>query len=341
MKENQKTMNIDLIKIIKKLIAKKLYFIIVLPIVFFFSCLYIYNVPRYYTCNIKLAPEYGSTGGSSVSDLASSFGINLGKNQSLDAFSPTLYPDLITGPDFIVKLFSITVERQDGKLKTNYFDYIANNQLSNPLSDWIFKKKHLDSTLSRINSFRLTKDQSKIAESIKKNIACVVDRKTDVITITVTDQDPYIAACLCDSIKGRLQSFITDYRTKKSRKDVTYYQKLADDAKAQYESARQKYASYSDANQDVILKSVESRIEALENDMQLKYNNYQTNTAQLLAAKAKVQQNTPAFTILQSASVPTKPAGPKRMIFVISMMFIAFVITSVVILRKDMKKILA
>ena len=50
-------------------------------------------------------------------------------------------------------------------------------------------------------------------------------------------------------------------------------------------------------------------LDDLENEMQLQYKAYNTASAQLLAAEAKVQQETPAFTTLQSATVPVKKAG--------------------------------
>ena len=43
-------------------------------------------------------------------------------------------------------------------------------------------------------------------------------------------------------------------------------------------------------------------------------------TTQYQAAKAKVQERTPAFTVIQGAAVPLKAAGPRRTIFVISML---------------------
>jgi uncharacterized protein involved in exopolysaccharide biosynthesis len=55
----------------------------------------------------------------------------------------------------------------------------------------------------------------------------------------------------------------------------------------------------------------------------------------LEAAKAKVQDRTPAFTIIEGAAVPVKPAGPKRMIFVIGMMFLTFIGTAFYITKKD------
>ena len=79
---------------------------------------------------------------------------------------------------------------------------------------------------------------------------------------------------------------------------------------------------------DVMLESVKAKRNDLENDMQLKYNTYSTMMTQYQAAKAKVQERTPAFTLVQGAAVPIKPSGPKRMLFVIGMCVLAVIVTS-------------
>ena len=71
--------------------------------------------------------------------------------------------------------------------------------------------------------------------------------------------------------------------------------------------------------------------------MQLKYNAYSTMMTQYQAAKAKVQERTPAFTIVKGAAVPVKASGPKRMIFVISMLFLAFIATTLYIAKDELK----
>jgi hypothetical protein len=53
------------------------------------------------------------------------------------------------------------------------------------------------------------------------------------------------------------------------------------------------------------------------------------------AAKAKIQERTPSFTTLKSASVPIKPAGPKRMLFVLGMVLLATFITSLYVARDE------
>ena len=147
---------------------------------------------------------------------------------------------------------------------------------------------------------------------------------------------------MADSVKTRLQNFITDYRTSKARVDLEYNKKIAAETKARYDRARRMYAEFADANQDIILESVRQRQTDLENEMQLQYNAYQQVAAQLLAAEAKVQQETPAFTTLQSATVPVVKAGPKRAQMCLIFVFLAFLGTTVWILYKedDLKQLL-
>jgi capsule polysaccharide export protein KpsE/RkpR len=187
----------------------------------------------------------------------------------------------------------------------------------------------------KVNTFELTKEQTIIAQAINKKVVCDVDKKTMVITINVTDQDPLIAATMADSVQRRLQKFITDYRTKKAKVDLAFTRKIYDEAKARYVKARQLYASFSDANQDIVLESVRSKQTDLENDMQLQFNAYSALAQQLQAAEAKVQQETPAFTTLQSATVPVKKSGPKRAQMVLIFLFLAFLGTTVWILHKE------
>ena len=97
-----------------------------------------------------------------------------------------------------------------------------------------------------------------------------------------------------------------------------------------------------DANHDVILNTVRQKQTDLENEMQLQYNAYSQTATQRLAAEAKVQEETPAFTTLQSATVPVRKAGPHRAKSALTYLFLAFIGTSAWILYKegDLKQLL-
>ena len=126
----------------------------------------------------------------------------------------------------------------------------------------------------KIDAFRLSERDYKLVEMVKTNITCDVDKKTDVVTITVQDQDRLVSAILADSVKQRLQDFIIEYRTSKARLDLNHYEELAAKTKKEYEESLAKYSEYCDANQDIILQTSISERDKLEGDMQLKFNTY-------------------------------------------------------------------
>lgn len=347
MEDNKKNNEvIDLRVIFKKILANKKLYIKVLPIVFVLSCAYILCIPRTYTSSLSLAPEMNNSSslGGTIGSLASSFGFDLGNMETSDAINPMLYPDLMEDNGFIVGLFDIKVASADGEIKCNYYDYLTKHQDEPFWSKGIGSIKNLFAEKetpikgsSKSSPYMLSKKQDGIVEGIRKDITISIDKKTAVITITAQAQDPLICKTLADSVKERLQVFITNYRTSKSRIDEEYYKNLATEAKHEYEKARQLYGSYADANTDLQLASLRSKQEDLENDMQLKYNAYSTMMTQYQAAKAKVQERTPAFTIVKGAAVPVKASGPKRMIFVLSMLFLAFIATTLYIAKEELK----
>lgn len=347
---NKEKVNIDIQKIFQRILKERKSFLKVWVITFVLSCIWILPQPRYYTTEVSIVPEASdaSANAGGLAALASNFGVNIG-NGSSDAIYPQLYPDLFSSTQFIVGLFDIRVKTLDGEIDTDYYTYLKDHQEKNiwfiPL-DWIkglvnsmFKEEEpeIEGTDGmRFNPFHLSKSTSDIVKAVEGKIDCTYSRTTDVVTISVTDQDPYISALLADSIKEHLQLFITDYRTKKSRIDYEYYQRLTNEAKQAFEQARKEFAAYSDTHQSVLLQSVRTKSDNLENEMQLKYNIYTAMSTRMEEAQAKIQENTPAFTTLTNATVPMKPAGPKRMIFVAFMLLLVTGIKIVRLFRKEL-----
>lgn len=333
---------IDFAKLLHVILKRKKLFCINIVIAIIVSAIIVLCIPRYYTCEVKLAPETNSMDmGSGLNSIASSFGLNMSNMMSQDAISPELYPDLMESVDFRTSMFPVKVKTLKGDIESTYYDYILKNQkfpfwtTASMMVINLFKEKPKDSPISKINPFMMTKPQSDVAKIIGGKIRCSVDKKTDVISISVEDQDALVCATIADSARCKLQAAITQYRTNKARIDLEYAKKLNADAKSQYDRARQLYASYSDANQDIILESYKAKVNDLENEMQLKYNIYQQTSQQVQLALAKLQERTPAFTILQSATVPLKPTGPKRMIFVGGWVIATFLCTLLYSYRKE------
>jgi hypothetical protein len=317
---------------------RKLYYI-VLPIAFVVAMVITKSIPPYYKCEVLLAPESGGGSGSmgQLASLASSFGVSLGGggNAGGDAITPSLYPDLMKSTDFKTSLFPIKVHGKKDKTSITYYDYLKNEWKEPWWEDFFGLMAPEKKRDTLVNNFELTGEQARIAGMIMKNVVCKIDKKTGLISIDVKAQEPYIAALLADSVQTRLQDFLTEYRTKKSRHDLEYAEMLLRQAKKDYEHARQKYVEFVDANQDIVLESIRQKQTDLENDLQLQYNNYNTLNAQVLAYKAKVQEATPAFTTMQRATVPLGSAGPNQNRILFVCLFLAALFTTVWILYKE------
>ena len=345
--------SIDFGKIFQDLLKHKTLYYKVLPVAFLLAAIYAISLPNYYSCTVKLSPELsgGSSSKSGLASLASSFGVNLGSalGNSTEALFPTLYPDLMNSVDFKTSLFQIPVtiegnkEEGESDRTMSYYDYLVNEQKApwwgtakKAVFQWLASLfKDEETAPTKIDPFRLTKKQADIVKAIDQNVVCDVDKKTMVITIDVTDQDALICATMADSVKTRLQKFITDYRTSKARVDLEYNQKLFGEAKAKYEQARDRYAAWADSHRAVTSQSAQTKEADLQNEMQMQQQIYQQVVAQLQQAEMKVQQETPAFTTLQSATVPVLKAGPKRAQMCLIFLFLAFLGTTGWILYKE------
>lgn len=347
MEETNNKEIIDLGKLIKKVWSRRSLFYKVWPITFLAASLLIVCVPRTYTAEAKFAPEMGgSMDGGALSSIASSFGFDIGNMQTSDAINPMLYPDLMEDNGFVTSLFNIRVKDSEGEIDTDYYTYLRKYQKQAWWSEamsWVkglFKSKEetkVGGDSVAFDPYNLSKTDNNVAEAIRASVRFSIDKKTGVIGITVSAQDKLICKLVADSVSEHLQQFITEYRTNKARVDFEHYKQLVDEARQSYEEAQKRYAAYADANTNVILKTVLSKVEQLENDMSLKFNAYSTMNAQLEAARAKVQERTPAFTKLKGASVPRKASGPKRMFFVLGMLILATFGGIFYIIKDDIK----
>ena len=184
----------------------------------------------------------------------------------------------------------------------------------------------------------LTPDDGKLLNIVGVLISCKTDKKTDVITISVTDQDPLVATTMVDSVSHRLQQFITQYRTQKAQQEVNHLEEFAAQAKNSYHKAQKEYAAYADAHANTVLNEYRVKIEELENDVQLKFNVYSQVMTQLKAAQGKVMERTPAYTVLEAPMVPYRHIAPKKVSLLIVHLLMATAVYFFILMRKEWKR---
>lgn len=336
--EEQETLLIEVIRKIsdgRKLIMKSCGFAVIIGLIVGFS------IPKEYEASVTLAPEImrGKSVSGGLSALAGMAGINLGASQTADALSPDLYPDIVKSVPFSIDMLNVKVKDKDGTINTTLYEYLKEHQkqpwwnyiTGAPFQaiSWIVNTIKGNDTIiagnDSIDSFRLTPEQNGIIGLLSSKVDVEIDSKTYVIKISTSMQDPLIAATVTNEVMEKLQDYITEYRTNKARKDLEFTEKLYEENMRQYHKAQQEYASYMDRNKNVSLRSAQTQQERLKNEMELAFNVYNQTAQQLQMAKAKVQEDTPVFTVVEAATVPIKASKPSKAIILVGFVFLAVI----------------
>lgn len=335
-----KVNEIDVVGIVKKIFSETKLLVKFCSVFSVIGVVVALNTSREYTSTVVLAPE--SSGDASAlgkfGAIGSMLGININQAVGSDAIYPEIYPDVLASNDFIVKLFDVMVTPIDSINPKRYYDHLAYDGFipfwSYP-KIWInklFEKKESWAIGKSPNPYRLTRKQENMVKYMKSIISCVVDKKTSVITISVTDMDPKIAADMADTVMTRLQTYITDYRTSKAKRDLAFVTEMCEQCEAEYQLAQEEYARAADSYRNVNLVTVRSKITNLENIMQLKYNSYSAVMQQLQMSKQQLQMKTPDFTIIQRSAIPTRPSGTPKVVICILYFIVGFLSDAVWVL---------
>ncbi len=357
MEESKEYSGIDIIALVLKVLKEKKTLFKFVAVAAFVGLIVALETPKYYTSEVILAPELSSSGlglKGNLAEMASSFGIDLGSKSSFDAIYPEIYPDIFSSTDFILSLFDVPVRLKDDNTTRTYVEHLKKDKKF-PFWQypqvWLSRMMAKQEAASKGNSFgevdpyRISKIDDKLCLDISKSIVCMIDKKTSEITISMSDQDPMVAAIMVDTLQQRLQSYITEYRTKKARSDYDYYDKMVKEAEQNFTKSKNIYSSFSDAHRKSTLTTVNAQEKTLKDNMSNSYSSYSALVKMREQAQAKIQERTPAFTMIQNAKMPNKPSSRPRIITLLIFIFLGCIADTAWILykmnfKKDPKDIL-
>ena len=137
-------------------------------------------------------------------------------------------------------------------------------------------------------------------------------------------QDPLISASLTDTVMHCLQNYITNYRTNKARHDLAFTEKLYKEAKADYEKAQKKICYFCRCQSECGSVKLSCRAGTFKKTkLSWLILFYTQVSGQLQMARAKVQEITPVYTVVQPATVPLRAAKPNKIMILIGFVFLA------------------
>ena len=284
------------------------------------------SMKRQYMVSLTLAPELQNRGNSSLSSLASMLGGSsaLQLSGTTDALNFMLFPEICKSTPFLVNLLDVPLEsfvsekqKEDGvepQVTTVYKHITGEDKEKSAFARWkesLFKKKEEKPYTGVEDPTELTSKQSFVVNTLARNITADVDKKTGVTKISVTLDDPRMVKQLADTVCANLQAYVIDYRTRKAKADYAYYVLLAEEAKENLMKAQAAYAAAVDYDRSVILQSANSEKDRLRGEMTLANQIYSQMTQQRELARAKIQEEKPAYAVVQPAVLPQSPSNSR------------------------------
>ena len=293
-----------------------------------------YSTPRQYRSIVEVVSENNNnnSSSSSISAVAGMMGVNMGTTK--EGLTIEVYPKVAKSPLYIKEFYDIPVQFNGqtitfGKYLTQeqklpWWSYIF--RVPNRIIGWIgslFSSTNGSvTTAMSYNIKQPTQQQATFEYSFSKAVTVVADKKSGIITINVLMQNPEIAAQIADSAFQKIQRFIIDYRTEKSRQDLEANEMLLAQAKENYYRADAEYALAQDRNRNLISQVAETKLERLQNEKQITFSVYQQLANQVEMNKMKVQEQTPIATLIQPARIPLGADSPSKPKYLIGFAFL-------------------
>lgn len=281
------------------------------------------SIPKTYIARMSFAPEVEQKVSSGVSSIASMMGVSM--DNSIDAISVDMFPYVVKSTPFIYELFSLPVETADG-VNTDLLNYMKTYQrqpwwshvMNAPfkLFNLIFRKD--DECISDDGVLDLTNlpnSERAVVGYFSRNLIVMMDKKTGKIDMSLEMQDPMVAATVLDAVAKNLKDYMTTYRTTKEREDIKNLEVICECRKQDYYVAQNAYATFADANKNLVKLNAQAEQLKLQHEMQLAYQVYSQVATQLEGARIKEQQAKPVFVIIEPVAIPNRPSGPGKLAF--------------------------
>jgi uncharacterized protein involved in exopolysaccharide biosynthesis len=296
-------------------------------IFFIIGTLYAFSKHNEYTAEVKVMPELKtSAGAGGLGDLKSLAGLaginfdNLGG--ASEAIRPDLYPNIVQSIPFCLYLLrqpttttdmhnSQTLQNylvtQDENIIINFYKKILSNDVNEPT---------LSINKTTVPTLQLTRKQEELTKNINERINANIDKKSGIITITCQMPDAIVAATAAQQTLDYITTYVTNYRTNKSRKQANFLARQVENSRKRYELAELNLSRYRDQNRNLFLSTAKIEEQRLQSDYTLAQTVYNDLSKQLEQARIKVQDEAPIFQILEPAQVPLRKSGPKRLIII-------------------------
>jgi hypothetical protein len=282
-----------------------------------------------YTASTKILPYRLGGGVSGFSSLAGLAGVRLPQGAIDPTIPADLYPEVVKTLDFRAAVAETPIRFSslpEPVTPMHYFREIAKPSMAETIAKYsiglprtmlsaIIQQQDPE-TLSVADSGRNIRRYDNaylgVIDGLGDRIIATSDKKTGILLVSARMPDSYAAADLVRVASDHLMRRIIKYDSQKASEAFRFLDEEYQKAKDRYENAQRNLAEYSDRNRAQVSATAQINRDRLQREYDIAFEIYGQFSREREQARIKMNQDTPAFTILEQITVPNRKSSPRR-----------------------------
>jgi uncharacterized protein involved in exopolysaccharide biosynthesis len=292
--------------------------------------------PATYTASSTFLPQTAQAGGGlsgSLGGLASLAGINLSTGAGGGGeIPPSMYATVLGSQPFRKRILDAKIVV--GGDSVSYRDYLKNQpkSLLGAISEYTIglpgkvsgamNSKEESSAVLAIDGLQpLSDEEFKLQNEVSGKVSISNDKKEGVVSLTVVEGNPLVAAQVAQVTEQILQDWIIEYKIKNAKAQYDFIESQFEAKQKEFFSIQEQLANYTDRNQNVLAASYLTRLDRLQAEFDLVNTVYSELAKQKEQAAIQLSKDTPTFSVLDPVDVPKEKTGPKKSIYIMGAFF--------------------
>ena len=301
--------------------------------------------PATYTASSTFLPQTSQAGGGlsgSLGGLASLAGINLSSGTAGGGeIPPTMYARVLASEPFKKRLLDARIWVEGDT--TSYRDYLESRTSGGfglgTIKEYTIglpgkilgamageKKDGASSIEGGLQA--LSDDEYDLHNALTGKVKIDTDKKEGVVSLTVVEGDPMVAAQVAKVTEEVLQDWIIEHKIKNAKAQYDFIEKQFEAKQKEFFSIQDQLAGYMDRNQNVLSATYLTRLERLQAEFDLVNTVYSELAKQKEQAAIQLSKDTPTFSVLDPVKVPKEKTGPKKSIYVLGAFFVGLILAA-------------
>jgi capsular polysaccharide biosynthesis protein len=291
--------------------------------------------PATYTASSTFLPQTSQPSGGlsgNLGGLASLAGINLNAQMSGEDIPPSMYATVLASEPFRKRILDAKIwVNEDSVTYRNYLE----NQPSSPLGTiqeytiWLPWKlfgalsssEEANEGVTELGLQPISDEEFKLHNLLAGKISIANDKKEGVVSLTVVEDNPLIAAQVAIVTEEVLQDWIIEHKIKNAKAQYDFITKQFETKQKDFFFVQDQLAGYMDRNQNVLSATYLTRFERLQAEFDLVNTVYSELAKQKEQAAIQLSKDTPTFSVLDPVKVPKVKTGPNKSLYILGTFF--------------------